>query len=1685
MELHYSVWLRWTRAATLAVSASFLLSHGSADTVPAKDPKQDGTVSYYKTIRPIFQAKCHGCHQPAKAKGGYVMTSFDRLLAGGDSKDEDKAIVPGKPDESLLVNFITLVKGEVEMPKKGDPLSAPEVEQIRLWIAQGAVDDTPANAQKRYDMEHPPVYTVPPLVTSLDFSPDGQLLAVSGFHEVLLCRADGSGLVARLVGLSARIQSVRFSPDGKKLAVTGGLPARMGEVQIWDVAKHKLDLSVPVTFDTVYGANWSPDGKLISFGCSDNSLRAIDAATGAQVLFQGSHNDWVLDTVFSTNGDHVVSVSRDQTAKLTEVATQRFIDNLTSITPGALKGGLLSVDRHPQRDEVLIGGADGVPQIYRMFRKSKRVIGDNANLIRRFSPMEGRIFSVAYSPDGKQIVAGSSLDGNGEVNVYSSDFDSTLPDNLLKIFGKLVASRSAEERKAVEDYVTADVKLLSHVPFHTGIYAVRFSPDGSLVAASGADGVVRLLDPESGTILKAFLPIPLSDPQAGALVDLSVQPPVVKLSRNYDYTQLIVNGWSAAGASSDLTREVAYTLSPDIAEISKTGLIQPKKNGAAQLTISFQGHKTMVPVEVTGVVDDFEPDYIRDVTPVISKLGCNAGTCHGARSGKNGFKLSLRGYDPIFDVRAFTDDLAGRRINYASPDDSLMLLKATAGVPHEGGQRTRPNENDYKILRSWIAHGCPLNLKSPKVKSIEIFPKNPVVQKIGTQKQVRVVATYTDGSRRDVTTEAFISSGNTEIAKTGDSGYLETLRRGEAPVLARFEGAYTATTMTVMGDRSGFQWQDPPVNNRIDELVAAKWKRMKIQPSELCTDGEFVRRVYLDLTGLPPTVEQTRSFLEDKRETRVKRDELIDRLVGNKDYVDHWANKWADLLQVNRKYLGAEGAAAFRQWIWTEVEKNTPYNELAYKILTASGSNKENPAASYYKILRDPEDTMENTTHLFLATRFNCNKCHDHPFERWTQDQYYEMSAFFARVGLKKDPDSKDQYIGGTAVEGRKPLYEIVYDKKEGEVRHERTGQITAPEFPFPVKFKTEKDATRRERLAAWITSSNNPYFARSYVNRIWGYLTGAGIIEPIDDIRAGNPPTDPELLNWLTQEFIRTGFNVQHLFKTICKSRTYQLSIKSNKWNEDDQINYSHAKARRLPAEVLYDTIYRAAGAKSKIPGVPEGTRASQLPDVGVKLADGFLGDLGRPARESACECERSNDLQLGPVMSLVSGPTVDEAISDPDNAIAKLVAAEPDNQKVVETLYMRFLSRPPSPEEIKASLQTVQSVETDQKKLVADLEAYKVELAPITEKREKERLDSVKQAEQDLAAYEKEIAPREEELDRKQKEKTAELEADLKKYEEGLPAKLAEWEKGSNSFTRWVALDPMELKASNGATLSKEKDLSVFASEKNGKGSYTFRTETGLTGITGIKLEALTDKRLPKNGPGRFDDGNFVVSELEVAWAPKEKARRTRKVTLQNAKADFSQQGYDVKTAIDGKAPDANNGWAISPKPGQDHMAIFETKDNIGGEKGTVLVVTLDQQYSSGKHSLGRFRILATTSSAPLDFGVPEKIGAILQVAAGKRTDEQKKDLLDYFRSKDSEWKKRSEALAESKKPRPIDPKLQTLREVLARAKQPLPTDPKLKDLTRSVELSTEQIGKKRLTAAQDIAWALINNPAFLFNH
>jgi len=1091
-------------------------------------------------------------------------------------------------------------------------------------------------------------------------------------------------------------------------------------------------------------------------------------------------------------------------------------------------------------------------------------------------------------------------------------------------------------------------------------------------------------------------------PDGAKVAKIEARPAAIKLAGPFAYSQILVTATLDTGERVDVTRMAKLELVKQLASFSPNGLVRPITDGEGTIFVSFAGQKIEIPLSVSGAKAETPVSFVKDVQPVLSKLGCNQGTCHGAQAGKNGFKLSLRGYDPIYDYRALTDDLESRRFNRAAPEKSLMLLKTAGAVPHQGGVLTQPGDPNYELLRKWISQGVKLDLDAVRVKAIEVFPKDPIIGKLGTKQQFAVLATYADGTVRDVTAESFIDSSNTEVATIDRTGLLTTVRRGEATMLARYEGAYAASTAVSMGDRTGFTWEQRPVHNWIDELVDAKLKKVKVQASDLCDDAEFVRRIHIDLTGLPPAADDVRAFLDDKRASKLKRDELVDKLVGSEAFVEHWTNKWADLLQVNRKFLGDVGAAAFRKWIRDAVASNMPYDKFSYAILTASGSNVENPPASYFKVLREPDAMMENTTQLFLAVRFNCNKCHDHPFERWTQDNYYNLAAFFAQTKLSPDPKFKGQVAGmNTAVEAAKPLVEIISDAKGGEIKHERTGQNAAPLFPYSVDAELPKADVRRVSAAKWLTSPKNPYFAKSYANRLWAYVMGTGIIEPIDDIRAGNPPTNPELLDRLTAEFVSSGFDVRATLKTICKSRTYQLSIRTNKWNADDDINYSHATARRLSAEALYDAIHKVTGSQSRLPGLPAGSRAALLPDSNVELPGGFLELFGKPVRESACECERSGGMNLGPILAMVNGPIVADAIKDPANRINKIVASQKDDALAVRELYLAVLNRYPTAKETDEGVKALRAAGPDHAAMLAEY-----------------------------------------------KPKADAFEA----YKKSLDAKQKAWEAGllDQKPTAWTVLDIEKAESKQGvppkpgATLTVGKDGSILASgSKDAIDVYSVVGKAKFKDpITALRLEVLTDPSLPAKGPGRADNGNFVLQEFKLTYTSNaKKDDKPKAIKLQAAGATVEQPGFPAANAVDGNIA---TGWAVGNGLGNNQIAIFKFANPVPAiPDGVSLTAVLDQRFGTN-HVVGKFRLSVTTDKAPkIGAPVPEDVIALLETPAEKRTPEQAARLRNMYLAQDKEYGR-----------------------LAADAADVPPSDP-------------------RILGAQDLVWALINNPAFLFNH
>jgi len=771
-------------------------------------------------------------------------------------------------------------------------------------------------------------------------------------------------------------------------------------------------------------------------------------------------------------------------------------------------------------------------------------------------------------------------------------------------------------------------------------------------------------------------------PPLPAIQSIRAEPASLTLANGFDSRRVLVWGKTESGEEIDVTGQANLGGDAAVVEIVD-GCVHPKSQGETELVISAAGRQAKLPVKVASA-DVSGIRFVRDIMPILSKAGCNAGTCHGSAKGKNGFKLSLRGYDSEFDYHSLINDLSGRRFNRVAVDESLMLLKPTGEVPHEGRQAIKPNSKEYKLLRQWIAEGAKFeDVNEGRAVSLEIIPPAVNLSLPGMAQHMIVLARYKDGAVRDVTRDAVLSSSNSDVAEVKQA-VVTAIRRGEAAVLIRYEGLYATQEITVMGDRTGFAWANVPEHSYVDKHINAKLKKMQILPSEVCTDAEFIRRVSLDLAGQPPKPERVRDFLADTRVSREKRERLVDELIASRDYVEFWANKWADLLQCNSENIGEKGIWLYRDWIRRSIQENKPYDKFVRELITAEGSSYQNPAVNYFRVLRTPDKITEDVSQTFLGTRFNCNKCHDHPFEKWTQDQYYEFGAYFARVAIKPGAVGSQRIPVGENYSVTNE--EVVYrNYNGGEVKHPKTDGAVTPKVPFGQAKSASGDDDRRESFVNWLISKENPLFAKSMANRMWSYFFGRGIIDPVDDIRAGNPPSNPALLDALTDDFVKSGFDMKKLMRAICLSRTYQLSMQSNKWNEDDAINFSRAIPRRLSAEQMVDAVSVATGHRPRFAGLPANMRAVELPD-GKVAGNDFLSLFGRPKRQSACECERTSNLTLSHAMSLINGATIGEAVSAPNNRIQKIIESEKDDKRVVEEIYLSCLSRLPSEKEVNA---------------------------------------------------------------------------------------------------------------------------------------------------------------------------------------------------------------------------------------------------------------------------------------------------------------------------------------------------------------------------------------------------------------
>ncbi len=755
--------------------------------------------------------------------------------------------------------------------------------------------------------------------------------------------------------------------------------------------------------------------------------------------------------------------------------------------------------------------------------------------------------------------------------------------------------------------------------------------------------------------------------------------------------QLIASATDADGSMRDLTRALTWTsLDPAVATVSARGQVVPRGNGKATLVARGGSVEARATVEVSGLERPKPVSFRNDVIPAFSQAGCNMGACHGTPTGKGGFRLSLRGYLPDQDYTILTREAGGRRINVMASESSILLRKPLGEVAHEGGLRILRSSKSYEFLRDWMKEGARDDPAAPAAIKLEILPGARVLNAPARTQQVAVVARYADGSSRDVTPICYYNSSNPEIAEVDADGHVAFKNRGEVAVIAHYLDLVANVRLTHLVEVPGFKVAEVPGDNTIDRAVFAKLNRMRIAPSEPCTDAEFLRRASLDALGVLPSPEEVHAFGADA--TPDRRARLVDRLLARPEFADFWTLKFADILRANGRLIETKGTHAFNRWIRANLERNVPLDRFVRELLTANGSTLRNPAANYYRISRDPENSTETTAQLFLGVRIQCAKCHNHPFERWTQDDYYGFAAFFSRIKRKA---------------GSLPEDEVVYGADAGEVKQPRTGKTMKPKALGGPTFDDSGSPDpnmldRRESLARWLTGPENPFFARSLANRVWYHLIGRGIVEPVDDFRDSNPASNDELLDGLTADFVKGGFDLKALVRSILVSRTYQLSSKTNELNAADSLYFSHAATKLLPAEVLLDAISAVTGTTTPFDGLPKGTRATQIPDG--KMENPFLKTFGRPARELACECERESDSNLSQALQLIGGATVNGKLRDDGGRMARLAKSDASPEQIARELYQVALARDPNATETAAAAKHLAAT-ADRRQAVEDL--------------------------------------------------------------------------------------------------------------------------------------------------------------------------------------------------------------------------------------------------------------------------------------------------------------------------------------------------------------------------------------------
>jgi hypothetical protein len=806
---------------------------------------------------------------------------------------------------------------------------------------------------------------------------------------------------------------------------------------------------------------------------------------------------------------------------------------------------------------------------------------------------------------------------------------------------------------------------------HNCYYSGRFLL--VLIAASiGFSPVASAATPES-TAAKA---------DAASKATFAVYPPEISLDSARDFQSFVAVLTREDGVTLDITDSVQWSLGGDaVAKLDGHQLL-PLADGKAELVANYLGETQKIAIKVQNAGTKFPISFEKDVIPALTRTGCNTGACHGAARGKDGFQISLFGYDPLGDYQRITREIGVRRINLAVPEDSLLLKKSIGAVTHTGGKRFDANSDYYATILEWLQNGAPADSDRPPVaQSVSIYPAQAVLEGAGATQRFVAVAKYSDGTTRDLSRLAGFTTNNPTSAEIDDAGVVTAGARGEAFVMARFDTHTVGSQVLVLP--ADLKYTAPEVTgNYIDELVGKKLRQVRITPSPICSDEEFLRRVTIDITGLLPTEEEYQTFMADVAPD--KREALVNRLLERKEFSEIWAMKFAQLLAIkSSNQVSYKSAFLYASWLTDQFVRNVPLDQMVRELLASTGGTFTTPQTNFYEIERDRLKTAENVAQVFMGIRTQCAQCHNHPFDRWTMDDYYGFAAFFAQIGRKQAEDYREY---------------IVSNRGSGETRHPVSGQNMKPKF-LGGEEPDVKGKDRRAVLADWLTAPDNPYFAKSIANRVWAHFTGVGLVDEVDDIRASNPPSNPELFDRLGEKLVEYKFDFRQLVRDICASEAYQRSSTATPDNVSDTRNYSHATVRRLAAESLLDCISQVTTAPDKFRGLPLGARAVQIADGST--SNYFLTSFGRSPRTTVCDCEATTDPSLSQALHLLNGSSVHNKIVQ-GKVIDKMLKEEKKSvDEVLTTIYIRCLSRKPSDEEMKDLKQTVAEAENEQQGL------------------------------------------------------------------------------------------------------------------------------------------------------------------------------------------------------------------------------------------------------------------------------------------------------------------------------------------------------------------------------------------------